>query len=116
MLKIVDITLFDIPAFILKRKIPKEVLVDLAGVLRICSLMYVCSSSKFSLLIPVRLTYSDDDKAVSESKLIFLFSRFIEKGLRNCRLCTRNPLLRGHAIYTIYSYIFFSLQYIPSCR
>jgi hypothetical protein len=39
MLKIVDITLFDIPAFILKRKIPKEVLVDLACALRICSLM-----------------------------------------------------------------------------
>ena len=31
--------------------------------------------------------------------LQFLFSRFIEKGLRNCRLYTRNPLLRGHAIY-----------------
>jgi hypothetical protein len=36
MLKIVDITLFDIPAFILKRKILKEVLVDLAGVLCCC--------------------------------------------------------------------------------
>ena len=39
--------------------------------------------------------------------LQFLFSRFIEKGLKNCRLCTRNPLLRGHAIYMQFIHTFF---------
>jgi hypothetical protein len=39
--------------------------------------------------------------------LQFLFSRFIEKGLKNCLLCTRNPLLRGHAIYMQFIHTFF---------
>ena len=44
--------------------------------------------------------------------LQFLFSRFIEKGPRNCRLCTRNPLLRGHAIYRQWTKVFARFQFI----
>ena len=43
--------------------------------------------------------------------LQFLFSRFIEKGLRNCRLYTRNPLLRGHAIYRQWTKLFARFQF-----
>jgi hypothetical protein len=39
--------------------------------------------------------------------LQFLFSRFIEKGLRNCR----NPLLRGHAIYRQWTKVFARFQF-----
>ena len=42
--------------------------------------------------------------------LQFLFSRFIEKGPRNCRLYTRNPLLRGHAIYRQWTKVFARFQ------
>jgi hypothetical protein len=43
--------------------------------------------------------------------LQFFFSRFFEKGLRNCRIYTRNPLLRGHAIYRQWTKVFARFQF-----